>query len=105
MKIVPGGVLRNGNIPHGKLPDSSPIAPIIDYKLTASSFKLYCGQLNKRVHEEENYLFILDNEKSSVCYTGITTPLSRRSVSMTTMVDRCSHTMRQKSFTVLVIGP
>ena len=48
---------------------------------------------------------VIEKEKTSVYYTAITAPLFRRSVSMTTMVDRCSHTMRQKSFTVLAIGP
>ena len=72
-------------------------------ELTASYFKLCCGWV--KMSKKRKILYFYSTKMSSVCYTGITAPLSWRSVSMTTMVDRCSHTMRQKSFTVLAIGP
>ena len=73
-------------------------------KLTFSYFELCCGRVNKSKRRKIIDLYT-QQQKSSVFYTGITAPLSRRSVSMTTMVDRCSHTIRQKSLTVLAIGP
>lgn len=70
---------------------------------TVSYFKVYSGWVKKSKKWKITNSY--STKKSSVCYTVITAPFSWRSVSMTTMVERCSHTMRQKSFTVLVIGP
>ena len=45
-----------------------------------------------------------EKKKGGVLYNCFTISLSVKSLSMTTMVDRCSHTMRQKSSTVLETG-
>lgn len=101
MKIRPGEALRNEIILQGNCQTHLFLLQEAQCKLFQALFWL--GKKSPR----KGKLIICSRQKkkSSVCYTGITAPFSWRSVSMTTMVDRCSHTMRQKSFTVLAIGP